>query len=285
MDLASIVDLERYPIDRPGSAAHAAALALASSGLERDGCSVLEGFAAPGALAAMAAEADRLRRGAHPVDEPWYPYPPYHAAGEGDWPEGHPRVHRQRRRNRFVAYDLLAADSILRALYEHPAMTAFVTAVLGEDELHPYGDPLGACVLSIQEEGEALPWHFDLTHFVVSLSIRAAGEGGRFHYAPRLACETDRNYEGVARLLAGGGAYVDLDLKPGALQLFEGRHSMHRVTAPGPGDWRCAALLSYCEKPGVIGGGAMQRSLFGRTDRRTTRWRNGGVARRADDRA
>jgi len=273
MDLASIVDLERYPIDQPGTDGFDAAVALAREGLGHDGCSVLKGFVRPEAVALMADEGARLRSQAHAVDKPWYPYPPYDSVSGGDWPEDHPRSRFASRQNRFVAYDLMDEHSALRALYENPAMTEFIRQVTGDEVLYPYGDPLGACSLSIQEEGEQLPWHFDLTHFVVSLLIHEPEVGGRFHYAPYLNSETDDNYEGVARLLAGDHDFVDLDMAPGDLQLFEGRHSMHRVTAPGPGCWRCIALLSYCDEPDVIGSEAMQRNLYGRTDRRITKWK------------
>ena len=63
-------------------------------------------------------------------------------------------------------------------------------------------------------------------------------------------------------------------MAPGDLQLFEGRHSMHRVTAPGPGCWRAIALLSYCDEPGVIGSEEVQRNIFGRVNREITRWQS-----------
>lgn len=270
--LASLVDLDRYPLHLPEGPGLRAAVARARAGLAHDGCAVLKGFVPPAALGRMAADGIRLRHRIQASARPWYPYPPYQSPGGGGWPAGHPRRHRQRRCNRFVAGDLLAPASPLLALYRHPAFVAFVARVAGCGPLHPYGDPLGACALSLQEAGEALPWHFDVTHFVVSLLLVAADRGGRFHYAPRLRSEGCENYPAVARLLAGGGDYVDLDLAEGDLQLFEGRCSMHRVTAPGPGSWRCMALLSYCDRPGVIGSAEVQVNLYGRADRRVKRW-------------
>ena len=144
-------------------------------------------------------------------------------------------------------------------------MIELVRRCVGADVLYPYGDPLGACSLSIQESGEELPWHFDLTHFIVSLLIQAPEEGGEFQYAPRIRDESDENYDAVRGLLDGSNVdVVTLDLRPGDLQLFEGRYSMHRVTAPVGATWRCIALLSYCEQPGVLGDERMQRHLFGR---------------------
>ena len=117
-------------------------------------------------------------------------------------------------------------------------------------------------------------WHFDVTHFVVSLLLVEARAGGRFNYAPRPRNGSGENYPAVTSLLSGNHPFVDLDLEPGDLQLFEGRHPMHRVTPPEPGSWRCMALLGYCEEPGVIGSETMQRNLFGRTNRTHKSWKS-----------
>jgi hypothetical protein len=268
MALGDFVDLERYPINRPDSAGYAAAVAQARAGLAEDGCAVLKGFVLPRAADIMAAEGERLRAASEPVERPFTPYPPYQRPADGDWPAGHPRTYRSLRRNRFICYDMLDGRSLTRELYETEAMTEFVRRVAGAEVLYPYGDPLGACALSVQEPGEELPWHFDVTHFVVSLLIHEAEQGGRFQYAPGLRSDTDENYDGVAAVLDGrSDRVVDLDLKPGDLQFFEGRHAMHRVTAPAPGTWRCIALLSYCDRPGVIGSEETQRHLYGRVNR------------------
>ncbi len=267
MALDSIVDVARYPIHDLDSPGFERAVAEARAGLADDGCAVLKGFVLPEAAAIMAAEGERLRDTTIPVERAFWPYPPYQHA-DGDWPDGHPRTRHAPRRNRFVGYDMLGDQSPTRLLYETPAMTEFVRRVAGVDVLYPYADPLGACALSIQEADEALPWHFDVTHFVVSVLVHEPQEGGRFQYAPYLRSDEDEHYDDVTAVLDGrSDRVVDLDMRPGDLQFFEGRHSMHRVTAPAPGTWRCIALLSYCEKPGVIGSEETQRHLFGRVNR------------------
>ena len=88
---------------------------------------------------------------------------------------------------------------------------------------------------------------------------------------PHLRSETDENLPAVSAILAGGGENViDLDLRPGDLQIFKGRTALHRVTAPRGERQRCIALFSYCEEPGVIADAALQRDLFGRICRPRT---------------
>ena len=56
-----------------------------------------------------------------------------------------------------------------------------------------------------------------------------------------------------------------LDLRPGDLQIFRGRHSLHRVTRVGADSCpRHAAIFAYTREPGVIGRVARTRQLFGR---------------------
>ncbi len=272
MHVSSIVDTTRYPINCPGTEAFDRVVEYCRDGLDSDGCAVIGQFLRSDALETITNECSALRANAHAVNRPWYPYPPYDHVTDGNWPSGHPRRQLRKRQNRFVAYDLLGSSSLLRLLYESAEMTNFIRSVLGYDKLYPYGDPLGACTLSIQEEGEQLPWHFDLTHFIVSLLIVAPEHGGRFNYAPRLRSDDDEHYEEVSRLLDGESRFVDLDLRPGDLQLFEGRNAMHRVTAPESGSWRCIALLAYCSEPDVIGSNEMQMNLFGRTHRTIKKW-------------
>ena len=64
-DPAAFIDLARYPIDRPGSAACEALLADVRAGLEADGCAVLKGFVAATRIAELVAEADRVSPAAH----------------------------------------------------------------------------------------------------------------------------------------------------------------------------------------------------------------------------
>lgn len=56
-----------------------------------------------------------------------------------------------------------------------------------------------------------------------------------------------------------------LDLRPGDLQIFRGRYSLHRVTRVGRRSTpRHAAIFVYTEQAGVIGPLERTRQLFGR---------------------
>jgi len=112
--LATIIDLERYPIDRPRSPAFRALVKRCLDELSDDGCCVLDGFIQPGSVARMASEAGGLAPLAHRSRER---HTPYFTPDTPDLPAGHPRRTFQSRTNGFVCYDLIPANSDLRALF------------------------------------------------------------------------------------------------------------------------------------------------------------------------
>ncbi len=59
--------------------------------------------------------------------------------------------------------------------------------------------------------------------------------------------------EGRLRVLDGDRTGVrSLDLRPGDLQLFRGRNTLHRVTAPAGATERLGLLLSYVTDPAHV---------------------------------
>ena len=91
-------------------------------------------------------------------------------------------------------------------------------------------------------EGEALNWHFDRSEFTTTLLLQAPEGGGDFEYRTDLRAAEDPNYDGVARLLRGEDPDVRLlRLSPGALNVFRGINTPHRVTGLNGG--RCRFVL------------------------------------------
>jgi hypothetical protein len=164
-----------------------------------------------------------------------------------------------------VAYDMFPPTSPLRRLYEWDPFMRFIEAVLQRGVLYRYADPLGALNLAVMGDGDELQWHFDMTDFVVSLAVQDADEGGDFEVAPRIRSAADERYDAVARVLRGGRAgVVRLPMTPGTLLIFEGRHSMHRVSRIGGGTDRLVGLLAYDTKPGTCSTELLRLARYGR---------------------
>ncbi|WP_368075880.1 hypothetical protein [Leisingera sp. NJS201] len=120
-------------------------------------------------------------------------------------------------------------------------------------------------IINMVEEGQGFPWHFDTNNYTVTLAIQNGEAGGDFEYAPMLRTPSDENYDGVARVLAGGSPLVrKLVLQPGDLQIFRGRYSLHRVAPVEGPRRRYVGIFSFVEKEGMCGGVERTKQLYGR---------------------
>ena len=259
-----LVDLGRYPVTDLSSPEARRVIAEGRAQLAATGAAELPGFVTPEGVEALVADAERLAPRAHesggmgnvylevpdfslPTDHPSLWFGPY---GVG-----------------AVAYDLIPRESPLRRLYEWDPMKELIGAVLGRGPIYRYADPFGALNLAVMREGHELQWHFDQADFVVSLAIRPSVQGGEFEVAPLIRSPEDERYDDVADVLAGGRDHVvTLAMTPGTLLIFEGRHSLHRVSpviGPVP---RLVGLLAYDTEPGTTGSDLLRMDRYGRTE-------------------
>ncbi len=262
-DLAELVDLGRYPLHEPGSGAYRAVVEDARRQMRDKGAAEIEGFVSPAGVAELVRDADALARRAHASGGQGTAYLEF---PDFSLPVDHPRLHFADYRLRAVAYDITPYDSPLRRLYEWDPMKDLIEAVLGRGPIHRYADPFGALNLAVMGAGDLLQWHFDQTDFVVSLAIQSAESGGDFEVVPRLRSGEDERYGDVAAVLGGDRSRVEtLPMRPGTLLIFEGRHSLHRVS-PVTGDrLRHVGLLAYDTKPGTMGSDLLRGDRYGRT--------------------
>jgi len=260
----ALVDLDRYPVLDPTGPGSTAVVADARSQLRSTGAVELPGFVTPDGVAALVADAEALAPRAH------------HSAGDGtaylefpdfSLPEDHPRLTWGHYAVGAVPYDLMPTTSLLRRLYEWEPLRALVEAILDRGPVYRYADPFGALNLAVMGEGDELQWHFDQTDFVVSLAIQTADHGGDFEVHPRIRSADDERYDEVARALAGArDGVVTLPMVPGTLLVFEGRHSLHRVSPVGGGRPRHVGLLAYDTSPGTMGSELLRENRYGRTE-------------------
>jgi len=262
IDDSNLIDLQRYPIDALDRAPGQALLACCRAELAERRCCSLPGFVPPKTLAKMLEEARAASAFGHSSGTCTNPY---FTEDDPSLPPEHPQRWFQPRSNAFVPADAIPPESHLRALYRYPCFMPFVQACLEEPELHEYADPLADVILNIVEPDGQFPWHFDTNEFSVSLMIQPAEAGGLFEYVPNLRSPDDENYPGVAEVLAGDRRDVrTLELRPGDLQIFKGRFTLHRVTAVDGETPRYLAIFSYTRRPGVIGKVHRMRELYGK---------------------
>ena len=260
--LHGLIDLERYPIHRLESERGRELIAECRRQLGHDGCVVLKGFVPDEALARLERETERLSPEAHYNQTETNPY---NSAGDPSLPDSHPKNRFDDRTNGFVAGDCIDDDTIIRRVYQHEGFQRFIASVVGEEEIHPYADPLAGLVINVLREGCQHPWHYDTNEFIVTMMTRQSHGGGRFEYAPGIRSPEGENFDEVENVIDGDHSRLkSLDLQPGDLQIFFGRYSLHRVT-PVEGDKeRHTVIFAYAKEPGFIGRPERAQRIFGR---------------------
>ncbi len=259
-DANDLIDLDRYPIDRTGPR-RSAVVARMRAELAEDGCAVLGGFLTTKGVTEAVAEADKVAQFGHASRSRTNPY---FTADDPSLPPDHPKRRFYDRSNMFIPADNFGPDGPLRRIQNHPGFDEFLGDCLRAEKFHRYADPLADVIVNMALEGEGFPWHFDTNNFTVTLAIQNATGGGAFEYAPDIRRDGE-NFDDVRAVLDGRSDKVRaLDLKPGDLQLFKGRYSLHRV-APLTGDRaRYVGIYSYVEEPGMVGAPERTRQLYGR---------------------
>ena len=145
----------------------------------------------------------------------------------------------------------------------------FIQDCLGKDRLYIYDDPISNMIVNVLTPGSQFNWHFDTNEFTITMLLKSAVSGGHFEYVPNLRNANDECYKDVRAVLCGEVQQVTrLNLTPGDLQLFLGRFSLHRVTKNTGLSDRLLLIMSFAEKPGMIGSIERTRELYGKvTDR------------------
>jgi hypothetical protein len=223
--------------------------------------SILPGFLSESATATAVGEAEALAPFGHPSDVEGTPY--LELPDDG-WTAGHPRVTWDHTRLTAVAYDQYPTGSVLRTLYESDAVLAFLSRALGF-EVYRYDDALGGLNLAAMYDGDRLAWHYDQTDFVVSVAVQESATGGDFECVPATRAVDDERYDDVAAILAGDESrVVTIPMTPGTLMLFEGRHTLHRVSDIGGPRPRYVGLFGYDRKPGTCSSELLRLIRYGR---------------------
>ncbi len=262
--LGELVDLDRYPIDRPDSPAYHDVVATARDGLRAVGCAVIPDLVRPPALDRLGTEIAERKHTTHYSTEVINPY--FHVAADPTYPDRHPKNTFLERSSGFIPGDSWEATTAMRILFEQPDLARFLADCLEVPQLHPYADPLAGLTANILDPGQQFTWHFDTNEFAVTVLVEAADEGGLFDYVPNIRSVDDEGFEAIQRILEGGrDGVVTLDLRPGDLQIFRGRYSLHAVSRVAAHSRpRHAAIFAYTEQADVIGRVERTRQLFGR---------------------
>ena len=248
MKIEEIVDLERYPLDAPGTDAWSALVSRCRTDLDKNGMFNLEGFLRP-------AIAEEIAGRIQPVmDTSSFTHARDHNIYFDNDIDGlnsdHPALKKMQTVNHTVCADQIEGNPVM-VLYQWQPFIEFLAATMQKAELYPMADPLARVNVMAYHEGEALNWHFDRSEFTTTLLLQSPEKGGEFQYRSDLRTDEDQNFDGVARLLAGLDDQVrNLALAPGTLNVFKGKNTAHRVAPVKGARSRVIAVFSYYETAG-----------------------------------
>ena len=242
LDIAEIIDFDSYPIAEPGRSG-SRVVERCRADLGAHGACQLDGFMRPGAVRAVLEEAERLSGQAFRTDATHNVYFTEAIAGI---PDHDPRRVSVRSAKLALGFQYCGTRSPLRILYEWDGLVTFLEAVLELPDLYRDADPVGACSVMFYGEADELGWHFDNSEFAVTLMLQESLGGGEFEYVPAIRNADDEHFAAVREVLEGARDPVrSLHAAPGALTLFRGRHSLHRVTPVRGPARRVNAVLAY----------------------------------------
>ncbi|MFF7709942.1 2OG-Fe(II) oxygenase [Pseudomonas sp. NPDC007930] len=261
--MSLLIDLQRYPLDQPGSGAWQALVEHSRQALRAHGMFNLEGFVRAEVIAEAARQLEPAMRGESHTHSRTHNI--YFKPQIDGLPGDHPALRRVETVSHTLCADQLQS-SLVTQVYEYPPLLVFLAAVMDKPALHLMADPLARVNVMSYREGETLNWHFDRSEFTTTLMLQAPDQGGEFQYRTDLRSDNDPNYAGVAELLEGRDAHVrTLRLQAGTLNVFRGKNTAHRVTPVRGARERMVAVFSYYERPGVLFSAEEQLGFYGRT--------------------
>jgi hypothetical protein len=261
-DWRDMLDLDRYPLDRPDSPAFEELVAACRRDMEGNGMFNLDGLVRPAGLARAVGEIQSVSDRAAYVHQRRHNV--YFEETVAGLAPDHGALKRFDTINRTLCDDQLAG-MLVHEIYEWAPLPAFLARVLDKPRLYLMRDPLARANVLSYRPGEALNWHFDRSLFTTTLLIQAPDEGGEFEYRSNLRSEQNPNYEGVSKLLNGTDRKIRVNpLAAGTLNVFAGKNTLHRVSPVRGQCDRLIAVYSYYEQPKVMFSDEERIGFYGR---------------------
>ena len=256
-NISEIIDLQKYALSSKDFRMQCKAI------LDRDGVLVLRNFLTPESVRSVRLEGIEHQHLAYYTSTS---HNIYLTPVDGQFAENHPRNRQVSSSKGCITTDQIPSKSDLHTLYNCQDFIDFLCSVLDEQELFEYADPLASVNLHYAENGQELGWHFDNSSFAITLMIQDPEQGGQFEYVKnvRNADEGEMNYDMVGEVLDGKIPVKTLSMDPGALVLFRGRNSMHRVTPAAGSKTRMLVVLAYNTKPNVSLSESARMTFYGR---------------------
>ena len=264
----ALIDLEQYPIYDLSAERGKALVRKCREKMKVDGSLLLEGFIKLNVIKKMAEEVNNLQshRRLEIVqifkNDPLVDKSIYNVPG---LPSDHPAFFRMPQDVHAVASDLIPKSSLIMQVYNSKMVMEFIAAVVGQTKIYQFNDEFQALNIMYIRDGGSRAWHYDGSDYVVTLLLQASEKGGEFEFAPFIRGEKigDECYDDVKQLFAGKYPTKMTRCNAGALAVFNGRRSLHRVRTVYGGRDRIQSVLSYAKTANERGTPEKNVTLYG----------------------
>lgn len=262
-DPSFVVDLERYPITDRADPRRVAIVERLSRELDAQQYCVVPDFITPAALEVMLAEVEAIAPSAYRNRSRRNCY--LYREGDSALPADHPKNIFLNASYSMIGNHLLTEASLLKSLYNWPAMIAFVADIVGVKALFQNEDKYQPVNVICYHRGDQSTWHFDSWNaFTLTLMLQAAEAGGEFEIVPNTRSDEDPKFDEVSRTLRGDRSrVVTVPREPRAMVIFRGCNSMHRVTPAVGSKPRLMSVFVYEEEPGIQGDAKVNETVYG----------------------
>jgi hypothetical protein len=258
--LTQLIDLKKYPIDRPESAEYLQLVKELREQLSSGDMLNMEGFLTIDGTEAIAQEIDSLvpvayhsarRAGAYGIVD------------SDGLPDDHP-YNIKSATDRYGLGRHQLKHTLLDSIYMWEPLRHFVRDLLKLNAIYLHEDPSNALVVQIYKNKGGLAWHFDRALFSTILNIKESADGGVFECVPNLRTDSAPCFDDVRDVLLDRSERVErYSVKPGSFTIMLGRYTLHRVTENLGDTPRYSAVLSYEDVPGVKLDAPTRKTFFG----------------------
>ena len=264
LSIEDIVNVDVYPIHDLSHPGRQSVIEQCRDALENQLYCVIPDFVVASALEVMAEEATRLQPASNHNNSRRNCY--LHRQLDPALPDDHARNLQDRSSVRMTAYDQIADSSPLKTFYHADSVRKTISEIVGEGELFDNEDPYQPANYVCYREGDESSWHFDADNsFTMTLMIQAAEHGGDFEMSPNTRTDADQNYDHAGKVLRGenNDTIVSIAREPGALCIFRGCNSLHRVSPVRGSTLRIMGVFVYEFGPGIVGDPEVNATIYG----------------------
>ncbi|KRS15232.1 HalD/BesD family halogenase [Roseovarius indicus] len=260
-----VVNLDLYPILDQASPERAELVKRLKTELDEKQYVSLPDFIRPEARERAVADAKAALPRAHHNSSQRNCY--LQRKGDETLPSDHPRNLMLEASTRMLAYDQVPDDCPVKTLYHWEPVRQMVAEIVGEEKLYDNEDPCQPVNLLCYQTGDRSAWHFDSVNaFTMTLMLQASEAGGDFEMVPNTRSDDDQNYDYVRSVLKGEcpDDAVSVARSAGALCIFRGCNSLHRVSPVEGDSMRVMGVFVYEREPGIVGDPEVNATVYGR---------------------